>query len=68
MTVRLRAQAIELSARFANIGEDPMVSIARAELFYDFLSGAERASHVIRSVSAEELRQLTEVRQRPVPR
>jgi hypothetical protein len=37
MTAKDRVRAIELAARFALIGEDAMVSVARAELFYDFL-------------------------------
>jgi len=35
----LRSQAMELSARLVNIGEDAAINAARAEMFYDFLSG-----------------------------
>jgi hypothetical protein len=38
MSAKLRSQAIELSARFALIGEDPGISVARAEVFHDFLT------------------------------
>jgi hypothetical protein len=36
-TLDQRIVAVELSARFANIGEDPMISLVRAELFLDFI-------------------------------
>jgi hypothetical protein len=39
MNRKLRDRAIELSARFAKIGEDAGISVARADLIYDFLSG-----------------------------
>lgn len=43
MSRALRFRAVELSARFANIGEDPGISVARAEVFYDFLAnGSEK--------------------------
>jgi hypothetical protein len=42
----LRSQAIELSARFCNIGEDAAISVARAEMFYDFLNGGSLFSAV----------------------
>jgi hypothetical protein len=42
MTAQRRAKAIELSARFALMGEDAMISVARAEMFFDFLSASGR--------------------------
>jgi hypothetical protein len=33
-----RVAAIELSARFAKIGEEPAISVARAEMIYDFIA------------------------------
>lgn len=39
--IDLRGKAIELSARFAMIGEDAMVSVARGELILDFLNSAK---------------------------
>jgi hypothetical protein len=42
MTANRRAKAIELSARFALMGEDPMISVSRAEMFFDFLSAFGR--------------------------
>lgn len=37
----LRVKAIALSARFAEIGESPAISVARAEMFLDFLSDGQ---------------------------
>lgn len=36
----LRTKAIQLSAGFAQVSEDPMISIARAELIYDFITSS----------------------------
>ena len=38
MSQALRRKAVELSARFALIGEDAMISVSRAELILDFLA------------------------------
>jgi hypothetical protein len=38
----MRKAAVELSAQFAKNGEDPAISVARADLIYDFISGAPR--------------------------
>jgi hypothetical protein len=32
-----RIRALELSAKFSDLGEDAGISVARAELFFDFL-------------------------------
>jgi len=40
--IELRKAAIELSARFALIGEDHAISVARADLIYDFIAGLPR--------------------------
>jgi hypothetical protein len=63
MIDRGRVRAIELAARFALIGEDPMVSVARAELFLDFLTSAGPELPAAHSKSSEASGRLIEGQQ-----
>lgn len=53
--IEKRVKAIELASRFALIGEDAMVSLARAELFLDFLNDGKKPQDDLTPREEQEL-------------
>lgn len=53
-TDKTRILAIELAARFAQIGEEPAISVARAEMILDFISSGQSLPGACRSIAATD--------------